>query len=101
MNILNDISEFVEKNRLYNIIIGTVISSFITEVAYSILNNLIMPFFDFNNNNKSDIVELKKVQVKLLGRNFKIGNFLYSIIRFSIVLLILVYFNKTRMKKKV
>ena len=63
MNILNDISEFVEKNRLYNIIIGTVISSFITEVAYSILNNLIMPFFDFNNNKKSDIVELKKIQV--------------------------------------
>jgi large-conductance mechanosensitive channel len=101
MKILNDISTFIEDNRLYNIIIGTVISSFVTEVAYSIINNIIMPFFDFNNNKQSDLIELKKLKVKIIGKNIHIGMFLYSIIRFLIVLIILVYISKARTKKKV
>lgn len=100
MKLLGDIAHFFEENRLYAIIIGTVISSFVTEVAFSIINNLIMPIFDFNFNNKSDITELKTVQFNILGKKIKIGNFLYSFIRFFIVLVIFVYIDKLRGKGK-
>lgn len=100
MNIITDISHFFEANRLYAIIVGTVISSFVTEVAYTIINNLIMPLFDFNFNNKSDITELKKLQIKIFNKKIEIGKFLYSFVRFIIVLIIFIYIDKLRKPKK-
>lgn len=97
MKILSDIGIFSKKYRLDSLVMGTMISSFVTELAYSFINNLIMPLFnyvDINNDNKPDMKQLKKMNVTVGKRTFRIGDFLYSLIRFIIILIILVYISK-------
>ena len=101
MGFLKDLQFFVDQNRLYSVIIGTVLASFVTEISYSAINNIIMPLIttDFNKNNKDDMKDLQSLEIKIFKKKILIGKFLYSFIRFSIILIILVYVNKLKNKK--
>ena len=59
-----------------------------------------MPLFDFNFNNKSDITELKKITITFFNKKIEIGKFLYSFVRFIIVLIIFKNIDKLRKPKK-
>ena len=98
MTFIDDFKNFANDNRLYSVIIGTVMASFVTEFAYSLINNIIMPLIetDFNNNKKSDIKELREIEYNFFGRKILIGKFLYSLIRFIVIIVILVMINKVK-----
>ena len=100
MSFIVDLKSFVSENRLYSVIIGTVLASFVTEISYSAINNIIMPILttDFNKNNKNDMKDLQKLEVKIFSKKIMLGKFLYSFIRFMIILVILVYVNKLKKK---
>ena len=101
MSFAEDLKLFVSENRLYSVIIGTVLASFVTEVSYSAINNLIMPLIntDFNRNNVNDMDDIKQWEVKIFSKRIFIGKFLHSFIRFAIILFILVHVNKLKVKK--
>lgn len=101
MNFYDDLKLFVSENRLYSVIIGTVLASFVTEVSYSAINNLIMPLLntDFNRNNKNDMDDIKQWEINIFSKRIFIGKFIHSFIRFAIILFILVHVNKLKVKK--
>ena len=100
MSFIVDLKSFVSENRLYSVIIGTVLASFVTEISYSAINNIIMPILttDLNNNKKDDMKDLQKLEVIIFSKKIMLGKFLYSFIRFTIILIILVYVNKLKKK---
>lgn len=100
MSFYSDLKLFVSENRLYSVIIGTVLASFVTEISYSVINNIIMPILttDINNNKKDDMKDLQKWEVNIFSKKIYIGKFLYSFIRFAIILVILVYINKMKVR---
>lgn len=100
MSFYSDLKLFVSENRLYSVIIGTVLASFVTEISYSVINNIIMPILttDINNNKKDDMKDLQSWEVNIFSKKIYIGKFLYSFIRFAIILVILVYINKMKVR---
>ena len=100
MSFIVDLKSLVSENRLYSVIIGTVLASFVTEISYSAINNIIMPILttDLNNNKKDDMKDLQKLEVIIFSKKIMLGKFLYSFIRFTIILIILVYVNKLKKK---
>ena len=102
MSFVNDLKLFITENRLYSVIIGTVLASFVTEVSYSAINNIIMPLLntDFNRNNKDDMDDIKQWEVKIFSKRIFIGKFIHSFIRFGIILFILVHVNKLKLKNQ-
>ncbi len=102
MYILNEIDFFIEENRLYTLIIGSIFTQFIAELFSSLTNDILMPLLnrDFNNNNRGDINELKTKKVDIFGFRFNYGSFLVALFRFVIVLFILLVVNRLRYNKK-
>lgn len=102
MNILDEIDFFVEQNRLYTLIIGSIFTQFLTELFSSFTNDILMPLLnrDFNNNKQGDINELKRKKVNIYGFTFNYGSFLVAVFRFVIVLFILLVINRLRFNKK-
>jgi large-conductance mechanosensitive channel len=98
----NELGRFVERNRLYSVIIGTIFSQFLTELFHSTINDLIMPMMniDVNKNKKNDIIELKKFKIKIFNIQFKFGSFLVALIRFIIIMCVLLMLNRIRRNSK-
>lgn len=95
---MNRFSTFFKNNNLTANIILTVLSTFITELILSFLENIITPIIDINNDNKPDSQNLKELTIKTKkGQNIKIGSFIISFIKFLVVLLlisIIIYISK-------
>lgn len=81
---------FSKKNILIGVLI-TVVSTFVTELSVSFINNLILPIFDRDGDDDKDpdINHLKKYNLKFNGVTFKVGTFMISLIKFIIVFLII------------
>jgi large-conductance mechanosensitive channel len=102
MELFKDIGKLITENNLYATAIAMLFTSFITELVYSVADNLIIPFIDFdiNKNKKNDLKELKQVQMKIFGVKLNIGRFLFSLVRFIIMIFILLFINKLNIKKQ-
>lgn len=102
MNLFKEIGDLIKDNNLYATAIAMLFTSFATELAYSLADNLIIPFIDFdiNKNDKNDFKELKSIQITLFGVKLNFGKFLYSFIRFIIMIFILLMINKLNKKNK-
>ena len=76
MDFYDDLKLFVSENRLYSVIIGTVLASFVTEVSYSAINNVIMPLLntDFNKNNKNDMDDIKQWEINIFSKKYLLVN---------------------------
>lgn len=102
MKLFEDISNLIKDNNLYATAIAMLFTSFATELAYSLADNLIIPFIDFdiNNNNKNDFKELRSIKITLFGVKLNLGKFLYSFVRFVIMIFMLLFINKLNKKNK-
>ena len=77
-----------EKNILIGVLV-TVISTFVTELTISFINNLVIPIFDRDgdDDDKPDINHLNRYKLKYHGITFQTGAFLITFIKFIIVLI--------------
>ena len=78
-------------DQLKNTLLVTVIATSLTEVLFSLVQNVIIPLFDIDIDG-DDVKELKSISQKVLIMNNKkiyIGKFLYLFIKFLLIGLIL------------
>lgn len=92
MKVLNTIFDYLSKGNIIVAVLITVISNFVFEMVTSLLNDIIMPLFDSNNNNRSDVDELKDITINFKGKKIMIGSFIRSLIRFIIVFTLILIF---------
>jgi large-conductance mechanosensitive channel len=79
------------KNSVMFGITIAVLSSFVNQLVFSFINDIIMPVIDRdgNNDNQPDINKIADYQVKTGGITFKVGAFILALIRFILLLFIL------------
>lgn len=92
---------FIKENSMIKIAISIVISKYVYALTYSLLDNLILPIFniDINNNKKKDINLIKDLELNFFNSKIKIGEALYSIIQFVIIIYIIFFVNQIFNKK--
>ena len=90
--IISDIIELISKNSVFLGITIAVLASFVNQLVFSFINDIIMPIIDRdgNNDNEPDINKIADFKVKTGGITFKVGAFILALIRF--VLLIFMIF---------
>lgn len=89
---MNSIVNYFKKNNLAANVILTVLSTFITELLVSFLENIISPVFDVNKDGIPDNKNLMNLTIKTKNSNIYIGKFLLTFIKFLVVLLMIVLF---------
>ena len=91
-----DFKDFLLDNNIIITIIATVLSSNITMITKSLMDNIIMPLYniDLNNDGISDRTNLENFIITYYGTEFKIGKFILTLIEFFIILFILYIINK-------
>jgi large-conductance mechanosensitive channel len=89
--VLENFTKLIMSNSVLFGISIAVLSTFVNELVFSLINDIILPIIDRdgNNDNDPDINKIKNITVKTNGITFKIGAFIVSLIRFIILLLIL------------
>ena len=92
MKTLNNILRYLSKSNITTAVLITVVSNFAFEMVTSLLNDIVMPLIDKNNNNMSDVDELKNLTVKFMGKDIRLGMFIRSLIRFGIAFIIILIF---------
>lgn len=92
MKTLNNILRYLSKSNITTAVLITVVSNFAFEMVTSLLNDIVMPLIDKNNNNVSDVDELKNLTVKFMGKDIRLGMFIRSLIRFGIAFIIILIF---------
>ena len=97
---------FLQDKSIINLAMAAVLSDRISDVADSLFEYLITPFFkiDIDNDGVGDGTEvldrIKKKTLKIKGVEFKIGSFLLAITRFFIVAYTLYLFSRLMIKKE-
>jgi len=88
-----------EKNIFFNIII-TVIATLVLELCQSFSKNILSPIIDRDGDKDGipDINKLKNKTKKIFGITFKYGEFLSTLIKF-IILLLIIFFMSYSLKK--
>ena len=89
--ILSEFTGIVMKNSVMFGITIAVLSSFVNQLVFSFINDIIMPVIDRdgNNDNMPDINKISNYTVKTNGITFKIGAFVVALIRFILLLFII------------
>ena len=96
----NNFIGFLQNKSIINLAMAAVLSDRISDVANSLFEYLIIPFFKIDidkdgvGDGKEIIDKIKKKTWKIKGVEFKIGSFLLSIKRFVIVAYTLYLFSK-------
>jgi len=85
------ITDIIMKNSVMFGITIAVLSSFVNQLVFSFINDIIMPVIDRdgNNDNQPDINKIVDYKVKTGGITFKVGAFILALIRFILLLFIL------------
>jgi large-conductance mechanosensitive channel len=97
---LQPFNDFIMKNSVFFGISVAVLSAFVNELVGSFINDIIFPIIDRDGNDDDESDLKQKLRHKTLTVNkitFKYGSFIYSLIRFSlliIILLIVTFFIK-------
>ena len=96
MSILTEFSDFLSSNNIGTTILATVISSYITELGISFSDNLILPIIDqdLDGDGKPDIGKLKNLKLKIRGCTLKIGEFLITLTKVSLMFVIIFLIQK-------
>ena len=83
---------FIKKNKLVDTLISYVMATKVSEVFNSFIDDLIMPIIerDADGDGIADSYNLKNYKYNIFKIKFKIGNFIFIIIKF-IILLYLTY----------
>ena len=89
--VLDNFTKIIMSNSVLFGISIAVLSTFVNELVFSLINDIILPIIDRdgNNDNDPDINKIKNLTVKTNGITFKIGAFIVSLIRFIILIFIL------------
>ena len=98
---LDDFYEFLNKNNIMPIIVATLLSDHLSNLAKSFTDDLILPIIDrdLDGDGQPDIKELKNYKIKFNGITFKVGNFCVVLLKVFIVLF-LIYVVKRFFNKK-
>lgn len=85
---MNEFIKFLKENDILAAIIATVISTYVSRITESFINDIVMPIInrDGDNDNKPDIYKLKNYKINCFGFEIKLGNFLVNLIKFLLVL---------------
>jgi len=94
--IYSDFKDFLSDNNILVTIIATILSSNITMLTKSLMDNIIMPIIniDMNNDGTPDRENLENWVVKVKGVEFKVGQFILTSIEFLFILIIIYLINK-------
>jgi hypothetical protein len=86
--VLSEIKDLIMKNSAILGITIAVVATFINQLVFSFINDIIMPIIDRdgNNDNEPDINKIANYVIKINGITFKIGAFILALIRFILVL---------------
>ena len=96
MSIINEFNDFVSSNDIGTTILATVISSYITELGISFSDNIILPIIDqdIDGDGKPDIGKLKNLVIKIGGCRLKLGEFLITLIKVSVMFIVIFILQK-------
>ena len=88
--VLENFTKIIMSNSVLFGISIAVLSTFVNELVFSLINDIILPIIDRdgNNDNDPDINKIKNITIKTNGITFKIGAFIVSLIRFIILIFI-------------
>jgi large-conductance mechanosensitive channel len=88
---LSEFTKILMKNTIMLGITIAVIASFVNQLVFSFINDIIMPVIDRdgNNDNIPDINKISNYTVKTNGITFKMGAFIVALIRFILLLFII------------
>ena len=88
---LSEFTGIVMKNSVMFGITIAVLSSFVNQLVFSFINDIIMPIIDRDgdNNNEPDINRIANYTIKMGGITFRIGSFILALIRFSLLIFII------------
>ena len=86
--VLSEIKDLIMKNSAILGITIAVVATFVNQLVFSFINDIIMPIIDRdgNNDNEPDINKIANYVIKINGITFKIGAFILALIRFVLVL---------------
>jgi large-conductance mechanosensitive channel len=100
--IVSEIIEFIGKNTLYLGITIALLASFVNQLVFSFINDIIMPIIDRdgNNDNQPDINKIADFKIKTAGITFKVGAFILALIRFILLLFIIFFLCVVLVKLK-
>lgn len=89
--IFKEFTELVMKNSVLFGISVAVLSTFINQLLFSFMNDIILPIIDRDGDDdkEPDINKITNYTVKYKGITFKVGSFIVNIIRFVIIIVIL------------
>jgi large-conductance mechanosensitive channel len=89
--ILSEITDLIMKNSVFLGITIAVIASFVNQLVFSFINDIIMPIIDRDgdNNNEPDINRIANYTIKTGGITFRIGSFIVALIRFALLIFII------------
>lgn len=94
--IYRDFKDFLADNNILVTIIATLLSTNITTISKSLMNNIIIPLIniDLNNDGVPDRQNLQQLVININGAKIKIGEFILTIIEFFLILIIIFTINK-------
>lgn len=89
--VFSQITDLFLKNTILFAISIAVLSTFINELVFSFINDIVLPILDrdSNDDNEPDINKIRHMTVKTSGITFKVGSFIISLIRFIVLIFIL------------
>ena len=90
---------FLKENDILAAIIVTVISTYVSKITQSFINDIIIPIVE--RDGKADIKKLQDYKLKCFGITFKIGSFLINLIKFSCVMLMIYSLFMFKTNKKI
>jgi len=87
MEIINDFLAFLKNNQILSTIIATVMSTYITQLATSFADDIVMPIIyrDGNGDGKADIGSLENTVMDVSGIKIKVGKFLIVLLKVTII----------------
>jgi len=104
MEVLNSsgFMKFLKENNILVTVVATIISSCVSELSESMVNDLILPIInrDSDGDGEADITNIATYEYKVKGINFKLGKFIMIAIKFIIILFI-TYQVSTILKNKI
>tara|TARA_B100001248_G_scaffold259455_1_gene245519 strand:- start:147 stop:464 length:318 start_codon:yes stop_codon:yes gene_type:complete len=92
--------KFLVENNIIVTVIATIVSSCVTELSESLVNDLILPILnrDSDGDGEADLKNLEEYVIFTNGIKFKLGKFILVIIKFIIILFIVYQFSKLAKK---
>lgn len=99
-DIYGDFKDFLIDNDIIVTIIATILSSNVTTLTKSLMDNLILPLvnIDLNNDGIPDRQNLEDWVVDFKGAKIKIGKFMLTFIEFFLIMIIIFFINKLSKK---